>query len=49
MPRVGSLIDALVYHGIEIGTKLTSVDAWSPSACIGNPRPRHEPTRLDRP
>lgn len=46
---MGSVIDALVDHGIEIGTELVSVYAWSAATRVGNNCSGHKPTRPNGP
>jgi len=46
---VGSAIDALINHGIDIGAKPTSIDSRRTRGRIGNGSPRHEPVRPEGP
>jgi len=48
-PLVSSVIDALIYHRIEIGTKPTGVDPGSANRSFGNGCSGHESARPNRP
>jgi hypothetical protein len=48
-PLVGSVIDALIYYHIEIGTKPSGVDAGRANRSFGNGCSGHESVRPDRP
>lgn len=47
-PLVGSVIDALVDHSVEICTKSICIDAGCTHCCIGKGCSRHEATRPNR-
>ena len=48
-PLVGSDIEALVNHGIEIDAKLAGIDPWRTPSRLCNRRARNEGVRPKRP
>ena len=48
-PRVGSVIEALVYHCVEVCAKLRGINAWCAGRCLGKGCSEHEASRPDGP